>query len=406
MDLLDDILADWRACRPDGAVLRAERLPELLERTAERVACSEAPRAAQHRAYRLLQAPSRGQGSKKGGDPRFLKQLGVDAAYRFGGRGFDAGGEGTAVAYFVRFWQAMELVWQQAGTSDADAEPLAAEASAFREALLSHCKAGRLTGPRLLAELRYARKLSSDEAAWAPLEAVAEQAFALPFGSGSRRQPASSLEQPLPLDVLSAILLVWLQELTEDYRRGERMRKVQAVRDVLQCSRRSACEHLGASGWDIEAALRRHYVGGPVLVALEACNARGSWSSQSAKLRCDELQCPICVADFCPGALPVVTRCCFQVVCVHCVDALATEEGELRCPFCRRLEVRPVAGGGSAARRDLEPPEGFFEGMLRAAAKCAEQAGRMASDIATVLHPDDRPSPHDLRLDVVLGFRV
>jgi hypothetical protein len=64
--------------------------------------------------------------------------------------------------------------------------------------------------------------------------------------------------------------------------------------------------------------------------------AEKSWSSGGAKLRRNEVECPICVVPYEQGYKPVMTQCCFQVMCSECLCRLTDSRGQLACPFCRR----------------------------------------------------------------------
>jgi len=352
-----------------GAVLRADRLCELVDRVAARVAGTQA----------------------KGGVPLLAQCLQIDKNYG------DPAAGGAAVVHFVCFWRALDAVWQRLreGDEDADREPLAAEAAAFRDVLLARSSAGSLAPASFMEELTSARKVSSDQPAWAPLEAVARQTLEL--------KEEAVATKPLRLDIVSTLLLVWLQEVVEDYRRGERAEKIRNVRDVLRCKVHEACEHLGASGWDIEAALRRFYIGAAPLAARDASSLGGAWSSQSAKLRSKEVQCPICVQDFRPGTESLVTRCCFQVICVHCVASLTSAEGELRCPFCRCAKVSPNCADGDGESRQRREDDFFTEVFRAAGTYCAKQADHLTKEFMAALQHAEAGPQYDLRLDVVLG---
>lgn len=342
---------------------------------------------ARRHAYELLR-PS----TVVGGLPPLVKRLQIDGSYG------DPASGGAAVVHFACFWQALQELWRRLDESreEADCEPLALEAAAFRGALLASSSAGSLTPAFYMEELASARKSSTDQQAWAPLEALARQTMEL--------EEPSAATQPLRLDVVSTLFLVWLQELAEDYCRGERAEKVRNVRDVLRCKVRDACVHLGASGWDIEAALRRAFVGSAApLAALAAGSLGQAWSSQSAKLRSRELQCPICVRDFRPGTESLVTRCCFQVICVHCITSLTTAEGQLRCPFCRCCKVSPASPESGGEDRQQREEDFFMEAFRVAGTYCAKKADRLTKDFLAALQHAEAGPQYDLRLDVVLG---
>merc|ERR1712232_1413911 len=123
-------------------------------------------------------------------------------------------------------------------------------------------------------------KMSADRPSWASLEDVAARTTGASTSAGALTLPAIPCEKQVPLEIVSTLLLVWLGELTEDYLRGSKSSKIQSMIDVLRCTRHNACVHLGASGWDIESALRSFYVGGAPMASMNACRLGGAWSSQ------------------------------------------------------------------------------------------------------------------------------
>lgn len=392
MDVFDEILADWQYCRPDNVVLRADLLSDVIDLVAARVERSSAPRASRRYAFELLR-PSK----PDGGLPLLVKHLRVDGGYRFNNTPINPGVDctGCAVVHFVCFWKALHEVWRRLrqGT-DIEEEPIAEEIVAFRDALLRNSDDSVLLPANFMTELSAAKKMSADPPAWVSLEAEATKALS---------REASNKQ--LPLNIVSGLLLTWLTELTEDYLRGSRADKIQAVRDVLGCKARAvtareACMHLGASGWDIESALRSFYIGGPPLAALKACSLGAPWSSQDAKLRSSELQCPICIADFCPSTESLVTKCCFQVVCVHCVASLTKPDGQLRCPFCRCVAESPAPH----SEKETNQHDDLLAGVFRIAEKYADEATRITRGFMASFQTVEVAPQHDLRLDVI--FRV
>mmetsp|Transcript_92133 Transcript_92133/g.260779 ORF Transcript_92133/g.260779 Transcript_92133/m.260779 type:complete len:395 (+) Transcript_92133:51-1235(+) len=394
MEVFDTILADWESCGPDGVVLRADRLSDVIDLVAHRVAGSSACRSSRRYALELLR-PS----DEEGGLPMLVRHLRVDGGYRVGGAapvpGIDC--TGCAVVHFVCFWKALHEVWRRIGRGGGDAveEPIAEEAAAFRDALLRGADDGVLTPAGFLAELGAARKMSADPAAWSSLEVVA------------RPELQGAPSGPLRLGAVSELLLPWLRGTADDYLRGDRADKIQAVRDVMASKSqaltvREACVHLGASGWDIELALRSFYVAGPPLAASTARSPGAPWNSQGARLRSSEVQCPICAADFRPGAEPLVTACCFQVICEHCVASLATKaDDQLRCPFCRSVSERPgISEKGQGSHGD-----DLLAEVLRVAGKYAGEATRITRGLVASFQAEEHVPRHDLRYDVIFRTR-
>ncbi|CAE8628222.1 unnamed protein product [Polarella glacialis] len=326
--------------------------------------------------------------------PLVVQLLQVDGSFRFGAakrKNTDCAAAAgntsttTAVVYFVCFWRAMqELQDRLLGCDPADAkgkaaaqddrEPIAEEAAALREEALGLAAKGELTAVAFASLVAAHRRKSSDHEAWESLaEAARHLADAaqpqtlLPDASGNctgTLQWFVPSGKPMSNDLLSALLLSWLFELREEYCRGSRGNLIRSVRDVTGCTTREACVHLGASRWDLEGALRSHDLQNTcnTLCALEACRpAHAGWSSQAAKIRRAERDCPICACDFRPGGSePAVTRCCFKSICAHCVAVLvATGRGnigehEMLCPFCRKTEALPISTQGHCV--GLPPP--------------------------------------------------
>jgi hypothetical protein len=199
---------------------------------------------------------------------------------------------GAAVIHFIHFWHALGEFRRRLRKDDEDlpcGEPIAEEAAAFRDTLLRDIRDGVLTAAKFSAAVSTARSLSEDPPAWdtlvAAVSALEERFTDSSLSALGIVKVAEAAEEQLPLHEVSMILLMWLPELTEDYRRGFRGACIQSVRDVLRCSARQASENLCATDWDVEAALRRFYTaGGPPLVANAAQHRSDSWGSHSAKL--------------------------------------------------------------------------------------------------------------------------
>lgn len=329
MECLDSILADWWSCRPDGAVAPARRLHEVVNRATERVEHLPATYAARQDAYSLLEPTWIDDNPVP---PLFIQMLRVDTK--------------TECIHFLRFWQAMQEVFRRTGQlfGQANDEPIAEEAAAFRDALQRRSDAtGKLSCVWLLDEASDARAMSADEAAWASLQDAFKHASSAK--EGGLDQPRAD-EAHLQREEAAGLFLHWLQVLTDDYCRGSRAAKLRAVRDVTGCSTREASFHLGSRGWEIEAALCSYYSVGPRSSAMALGDSDRGWSSHGAKLRRSEVECPICVEPY--TGEPVVTSCCFQVLCSDCRAKLIHPNGSnkgFHCPFCRTLKtlarVRP-----------------------------------------------------------------
>jgi len=323
METIGNILVDWQAFRPAGVAAPVRQLHEVLNAAAERIRSSQAPESAQEDAYALLQ-PTWTNGEP--GPPWFVRMLRLGTS-----------GDNDRI-HFLRFWQAMQELCRrlEQRQGKAESEPLAEEVSVLRDAVLRHSDiSGTLSSSWFVSEATQARATSADEAAWALLIEKAAAQRAAPKGAlGGRWRHCS--EAPWPLEEASGLLFEWLQEVTLDYASGERGAKRHAVCDVAGCSGREACFHLGCRGWEVEAALLSFYndAGG-------TSGAHG-WSSRGAKLRKSEaeVECPICAEMYKSKAMPVVTGCCFQVLCSDC-KAKLTQPGGFHCPFCRTVEGAP-----------------------------------------------------------------
>ncbi|CAK0798850.1 unnamed protein product, partial [Prorocentrum cordatum] len=353
MEAIGRVLSEWDAlCRGLAAgggaraVLPAPCADQVLGLAAARAQASPAPREAR------LDALALARGAHGGREPPpLLRMLRAD---------------GRQPVHFLRFWQAMEELARRLGSGAGRAppqEPLAEEASGLRDAVLRRAESpGGLTKGWLGAEVAAERQGSADEAAWAVLARAAEEVH------GGRKAP-------VPLEVASALVMTWLREVVEDYCGGDRAAKIRAVRDVAGCGIRDACLHLGCRGWDLEGAL---------VSVLGPCHCAGAlgrgWSSQGAKLRRSEVECPICAEEYGPRAKAAVTPCCFQVLCAGCHGRL-TRLGDFQCPFCRTHACHPDRG---AASRRGPLGRGPLGGLLAAAGSAAHVAGQ-AVGVAGVL---------------------
>lgn len=415
MQIAEQVLEDWRACGSQGVVLRVEHLSKVIDKVVERIQSSP-HETAQDLACELLM-PS----TLSGGLPPLVRQLNIDGSCTTG-----------AVVHFVYFWRVMDDVCRRSfGNSAAAAEeaPIALEAAVFRDAVLTRFENQSLTSSAFFLELSNSRNASADAAVWARLEADAKHA--VQKQGTDKENPAKQQQQVLQLSpppwntqqgtttatmvdkndasmtlvLVSVLLLRWLQETSEDYRIGEYMEKIRGVRDVLQCDARDASLRLSTSGWDLEMALQGFYASASGPLAARASSIDGAWSSQSAKLKSRDPHCPICAQDFTPSLSPIVTQCCYQVLCGNCVASMTTAGGMLRCPFCRTRQASP-SGPATPAEEDL------MVGALRMARAahtyCAHRVELLSKEILDTLQESLQPTQdvvpeYDLRLDVVLS---
>lgn len=346
MEAIDDIVEDWHECR-GGAAVPACRLHEVLNLAAERITRSGADEERRRDAYALLAPTWAGSEPEP---PVFVRMLRLDGSDR-------------DQIYFLRFWQAMQqvcgLLLGCTGAA-AESEPLAEEASALRDALLRRTDSGELSRSWLAAEVTRARGMSADEAAWASLEAAVLR-LGVPKEAASGRRSRGA-DAPLRIEEASELLFTWLQDIAEDYGRGQRGAKIKAVRDVAGCSAREACFHLGCRGWEVEAALLSYYGGGAV-PSMAMGKGRG-WSSHGAKLCKNEVECPICAEPY-GKAERLVTGCCFQVLCTTC-RAKLMQPGGFHCPFCRTVEGDDAKDSSEYAQHRTGRPSlvsGFFRAL-------------------------------------------
>lgn len=396
MDVLDSILADWQKCGT-GEGTRTTIPAERFDRVAACVhahiqaAVPIAGRARQDTladARALLKPLPAATGAASSEVTLLAYMLRVGPA-----------GKSDGAISFLRFWQAMEEVARRLRRpAFDDDEPLAEELAAVRDAVLrcSEIKDDFGVTPRpsrswMKATVASTRKMSADPHAWAELaEALKQLPERIVGPDGIRRHAEFGLEGA------SSLMLTWLQKLSEDYTLGSRGWKLRAFRDVAGSTTRDACLHLGSRDWDIEAALVGFF-GAP--------GAGSSWSSHGAKLRKDEVECPICMEPYskqCGKSIGgkrhqqerrVATRCCFQVMCCKCHEKVGGTSASFQCPFCRFSEVpgdsaqegrhrQPVVMG--APRRASSP---VMPHLLRGV---AVGATRLAQGLASLLPESPR----------------
>lgn len=379
MEALDAILADWRACDPDGACLAAGRAGIAVDRVVSRVHAEPLSEAAFQDVHVFLSPPV---GRNSGPSP-FVKML------RIGADGQTAGDDQLN---FLRFWQASEEVWRRVQQFNSpDDEPVVEEIAALRDSLLRSSDGGHIKVDWLASEVADTRSMSVDRQIWQSLEHSIEL-LALSkvdlTDMESKSSPCSLAT--FMLEEASMLLLTWIFEIVHDYCHGDRFAKIQAVRHVASCTRRTACFHLASSDWDVEAALLSFFG--------SAWETSSSWSSQGAKLRKDEVECPICTLPYNQAAKSLVTSCCFQVLCTACCSKLTDAEGVFQCPFCRGCKRHSKPG----CRRSLVPSaRRAFDGVLRFAGRTAERAasdaGQLLGEFAMVFREADGSSesrPH------------
>ena len=314
MDGLDLILADWRQCRPRGAVLPLEALRHL-NLTSE--------------THSELSAS-------------------VDEL------------EGAEVIHFLRFWRIFDPSNLRMALHH-EVAPLHPELRAFRDALLARIdRKGHVSSHFLVEALQRAQRKSADGAAWRPLvEVVSSVAESVGWWQTSIK---------FALDEVSTMLLPWLQELVEDYCRGSRSAKIFCVKDVAGCCCREACLYLGQNEWDVEGALKCFYEA-PKMDAKKA-----AWSSRGAKLKRNEKECPICVDSYSGSNQAIMTKCCFQVFCAKCHERLTDSTGRLSCPFCRGSDG--LARDPDSPRPAVA--SGRFRRWLGACGQCAPPLRQLA----------------------------
>eukprot|EP00930_Biecheleria_cincta_P095183 TRINITY_DN87192_c0_g1_i1.p1 TRINITY_DN87192_c0_g1~~TRINITY_DN87192_c0_g1_i1.p1 ORF type:complete len:396 (-),score=66.79 TRINITY_DN87192_c0_g1_i1:88-1275(-) len=361
MDVVDSILNDWQSCRPSGSVLAEGQLAEVRRCLAAR-------------------AKDEGAGNTTAKAVQNLENLLLERS------------ESSQVVHFLRFWQTMHEVSQRLQDEAVDRlsceEPFAVEVAAFRNLLLCHFDKNRNEGVScrwLEEQVQKKREESADEASWAPLQEAVQQVRAVSRQEQRMWWPGQPSVK-LRLDELSALLLPWLQEAVEDYCRGSRSAQIFCVRDVAGCSRRDACLYLGRSGWDVEAALQRFFV-----ASSEHLEGESAWSSGGAKLRKNEVDCPICAVSYAEGFKAVETKCCFQVLCGKCHSRLTDSNGDFACPFCRGANGLPchdeLSEGSDLARTgSVLPPT--WQGRLSSATSTLQ--GRLSSVTSALQRAMDR----------------
>lgn len=328
MQVIDNILVEWRACRPRGVVLPIARLQVVLDRAEAQVRKASSSHSARQDAYALLQ-----------GSPSPLALL------------LCGGGQcGDEFIHFICFWQGLHELWRRLRQEDElDDEPIAEEVATFRDVLLRHFANGGVASAWLAEWAAAARNMSGDESAWDAVEAAIVQV-------ASVTKKDSRSEAPLQLDELSALLFAWLQELVEDYCHGSRSAKIFCVQEVAGCRRHDACLQLSRNAWDVEAAIHHICAGEPARQnKLTGVPGTPAWSSGGAKLRRGELDCPICTVPYAEGSIAIMTHCCFQVLCLACHGRLTDARGCLSCPFCRGVSQVPCNAHDNAQEESQNP---------------------------------------------------
>jgi len=370
MEILDHILSDWQECRPVGVVIPATRFNDVVKGVSARVISSSSPGQARRDAQSMLYVFSAVSGTSTSLLARMLRVDCEDANSRI---------------HFLRYWQAMQEIWRRLRRPDNySCEPLAEEIATFRDTILRRVdEPGALTTGWLVNEVRSSMAMSADACGWYPISHSAEL---LLTGAG-----IDSAGRVMLLEEMSTLLFSWLQELTEDYRRGGRSAKLKAVCDVAGCGNREAAFHLGSTDWDVETALCSFFG----LPAPPSCDA---WSSQGVKLRRSEVECPICIEAYGATSKPLVTDCCFQALCTTCYSRLI-QPGGFQCPFCRTIGAPPRSSWLERAQRRGPPFGGRFSAyVLQAAGRAARATGRVLEDLASAAHGVHADSPVNQRV--------
>lgn len=374
MDEIDEVLTDWRACNPQGAVLTASRLDEALRRIAKRL--ESAANAARRDIQPLLVSQSEDK------PPPLIQELRIDYSFELPGEGGP-----LPVVHFLYFWRGLGEISRRFRQFSADPEPLAEEACALRDALIRAHSTASLTRGVLTEELECAQEMSADPTAW---DWLLESML-------SSNWDSDDADSEVSLPEVSTLLLAWLYEVSEDYRGGERGLALKAFRDVTKIPRQEACVMLAAFSWDLEAALQGFFN----QEADFSCGSEG-WSSHGAKLRKNEVECPICVEKYDENKRRTVTRCCYQALCTWCATEI-TEQGNgvFVCPFCRTAaqaivkrsklaDAQSSVGVGSAgsSRTRFVAPHGVSGRQSRgrpSANWLAQQAGSVIEELASAL---------------------
>jgi hypothetical protein len=353
MDVLGKIVRDWNACNPAaGGTVPGSQLSTIIERALSRVQAGSVTEKAREDSHALLSVHGNGL-------PPFLRLLHVN-------------GRAEESINFLHFWRAFHELWRRLRSSESaglEAEPLAEEIVEFRDTLLRRAESHDCLTKRWL--LRTIQDTdSADSKAWEPLLT-------------SLRSLVTSADGRVSLEQVTDPILSWLQSTVADYRRGERRSAICAVMDVAGCGMHEACLRLGKHDWDIETTLKAFYKTSasnvPLAVTVpqvktsgsfvelvtrgrssfrrsssRCCSSREeSWSTCGAKLRKDEVDCPICMEPY--GASPPVQfQCCLQVMCGSCRMRVANQHGCLTCPFCRtagRLSDSELQASSAAAHK-------------------------------------------------------
>eukprot|EP00927_Polykrikos_kofoidii_P025185 TRINITY_DN22682_c0_g1_i1.p1 TRINITY_DN22682_c0_g1~~TRINITY_DN22682_c0_g1_i1.p1 ORF type:complete len:457 (-),score=69.45 TRINITY_DN22682_c0_g1_i1:210-1418(-) len=364
MEVLNRILEDWRDLRPDGMVAPASRLADVDSRVnAHLHATTTHGSAVSQDAFVLVHA----WGGSSPLERMLVRQ-----------------GEGSI--QFLRFWRGMQELWRRLRPPETQDEPIAEEIATFRDGLIRvlDSPVGEKSGlsfSQLRERVVAARAMSDDEVAWASLEESISQCYkqkppwqrqwraaaslgdpacfremvgggvgallcaarsshivagsfsderGAKFTSGVREEaPTGGGDAKLEIAEVSTLLFAWLQELAEDYCHGSRSALIRAVRDVAGCSLREACIHLSRQRWDVEFALLSFYGQG-----IKCCDNNSGWSSQGARLRLSEVDCPICAESYSAHRKSMATPCCFQTLCGSCHQRVVHGQ-TFHCPFCR-----------------------------------------------------------------------
>ena len=206
---------EWQPCE-------AECLDAAVSMVGNLIAESGAQRCSQRKALQLLRVDEQVQ------VPVLVQMLQVDGDFIFREpKSGAAEGLSSAVVYFPCFWQAMhELQKRLSGDQkDNDSEPIAEEVSSFRDATLDLAASQRLTTASFADLLMAFKETSTDPCAWESLlESVRflmhESKVTKHVNSSRTLQQLVIAQEPLSMAFLAAILLPWLFELCENYRRG------------------------------------------------------------------------------------------------------------------------------------------------------------------------------------------
>lgn len=360
MEHLDAILRSWDSCEPDGIFLRTSELSKVFGLVTHQLRNPSLTPGAHQKLRQLLSV----QGS---GLPPLLRLLHIN------------GNNGSwEVIHFVRFWQAFEEVHRMCASEDgsdlqsrADQEPIVEEIAEFRDALLrkldkssvTQALEGLLPQDLLFEELQRMRCMSVDPPVWEDLEESLRDACL-----------AKASQEQISLRDVFVSILQWLRFICAEYVHGQKRTKIDSICNVAQCTRHDASLLLLQASWDEETALRNFFA---VKNQDTVTTSQGaSWSSQGARIKQDELECPICMEPFSGDVASgscIQLRCCFKVVCRCCHQKLVNEQHMLNCPFCRTVDHVPIraCSSGGAQRRS-----GSLKRIFRTAERLACGANR------------------------------